>query len=656
MKPSHIVLGGSLASFVLLAGGVCAQAITEFSAGITPGAGPTGITAGPDGNLWFAESTGNRIGRITPQGVVTEFSAGITAGAAPYGITAGPDGNLWFTEYDGDRIGRITPQGVVTEFSAGITAGAHPNAITAGPDGNLWFTEAVGGRIGRITPIGVVTEFSAGIGSTIGWHLNSITAGPDGNLWFAELHFDFWGNPRGRIGRMTPLGVVTEFNVASAKRITTGHDGNLWFIDYYIGTRNLIGRITPQGVVTVFYDDIIEQAWLDDITAGPDGNLWFTEYDTIYPGIGAIGRITPLGRTKEFRAGLSTYPTPTKIAAGPDGALWFTEYAGSRIGRIEPPPIAVSSARTFVASNGLDSNYCTLQNPCRQLAAALLTTASGGEIVVLDSADYAPVAIYWPVTIVAPPGVHPSISVPSGHGIDVDTLASKVTLRGLTINGAGGDVGINLVSGKALYIEDCVVTGFTNAGLQAISSTAGSVYVRDSAFRDNVNGALFGLTPGAFVVADVRLLTYIERSVFENNAAAGIRFTGGNLTIGITNATITDSVLAGGTWGLDVSPIGGTINVDVRGTRIARNAASGLRVGSAAGPLTVLDLASSEVSGNGIGIETLTGGTTAYVTDTTITANMTGITHVAGSAVSFGDNRLTRNGANGTFTSTAPKQ
>jgi hypothetical protein len=42
-----------------------AQVITEFSAGITAGASLTGITAGPDGNLWFAEEAGDRIGRIT---------------------------------------------------------------------------------------------------------------------------------------------------------------------------------------------------------------------------------------------------------------------------------------------------------------------------------------------------------------------------------------------------------------------------------------------------------------------------------------------------------------------------------------------------------------------------------------------------------------
>jgi streptogramin lyase len=40
--------------------------------------------------------------------VVTEYGSGITAGAVLWDITAGPDGNLWFTENIGNRIGRIT--------------------------------------------------------------------------------------------------------------------------------------------------------------------------------------------------------------------------------------------------------------------------------------------------------------------------------------------------------------------------------------------------------------------------------------------------------------------------------------------------------------------------------------------------------------------
>jgi virginiamycin B lyase len=37
----------------------------------------------------------------------------------PAGITAGPEGNVWFTENGGDRIGKITTAGVVTEYNGG---------------------------------------------------------------------------------------------------------------------------------------------------------------------------------------------------------------------------------------------------------------------------------------------------------------------------------------------------------------------------------------------------------------------------------------------------------------------------------------------------------------------------------------------------------
>ena len=47
---------------------------------------------------------GTEIGRITTGGVITEFA---TPTAGPVGITSGPDGNLWFTEQGGNKIGQV---------------------------------------------------------------------------------------------------------------------------------------------------------------------------------------------------------------------------------------------------------------------------------------------------------------------------------------------------------------------------------------------------------------------------------------------------------------------------------------------------------------------------------------------------------------------
>src|SRR5579875_670967 len=73
-----------------------------------------------------------------------------TPNSAPESVTVGPDGNIWFTEAQGNKIGRITPSGAITEYPVAIPQ-SYPFGITAGPDEALWFTSAVASTIGRIS-------------------------------------------------------------------------------------------------------------------------------------------------------------------------------------------------------------------------------------------------------------------------------------------------------------------------------------------------------------------------------------------------------------------------------------------------------------------------------------------------------------------------
>jgi streptogramin lyase len=59
-------------SVSLLAHVALGQLITEFPVP-TASSGVLGITAAPDGNLWFTEQSANKLGRITLAGVITEF-------------------------------------------------------------------------------------------------------------------------------------------------------------------------------------------------------------------------------------------------------------------------------------------------------------------------------------------------------------------------------------------------------------------------------------------------------------------------------------------------------------------------------------------------------------------------------------------------------
>ena len=73
----------------------------------------------------------NRIGRITTAGVVTEFAAGISANSSPEEITVGADGNLWFTEFDGNRIGRLDLPLTAAGTTVNTTEGQPFNGIVA---------------------------------------------------------------------------------------------------------------------------------------------------------------------------------------------------------------------------------------------------------------------------------------------------------------------------------------------------------------------------------------------------------------------------------------------------------------------------------------------------------------------------------------------
>jgi streptogramin lyase len=286
----------------------------QFS--VTWSSEPQGITAGPDGNIWFTEKSGNRIGRITPTGTVTEFAVP-TAHGYPDDITTGPDGNLWFTEGNVNKIGRITPTGTITEFTLPSAYG-DPYGIIAGPDGNIWFTKRNAKKIGRITPTGTITEFS--IPEVDSSRPEAITAGPDGNLWFTK-------SGPSKIGRITTAGTITEFVVPTADSapwvITAGPDGNVWFTETF---GNKIGRITPTGTITEF--TLPSTGSLPaGITAGPDGNIWFAEY-----GVNKIGELSgidgPLFTLRLMHGGnpVNTYSTfHDAYAAAVDGDIIQTQ-------------------------------------------------------------------------------------------------------------------------------------------------------------------------------------------------------------------------------------------------------------------------------------------------------------------------------------------
>lgn len=288
--------------------------ISEFALPSTESE-PLSITHGPEGDIWFTEYRGERLGRITTGGEVSELPLPSTS-AHPEGIAVGPEGDIWFAERSADKIGRMTPTGETVEFQI-PAAEAEPEGIATGPEGNLWFTETKGDAIARITPGGAVSEYKL---PTPGSRPKRIVLGPDGNLWFTESQAN-------RIGRVTPAGAITEIQLPSVTGgpwgIAAGPGETIWFTDFQAGK---IGRITTAGEVKE-YALSTDRSFPGNIAPGPDGDMWFTERNG-----DKIGRITPEGKISEFS--LPRLSDPAGITAGPDGKMWFAEAETGKIGEI----------------------------------------------------------------------------------------------------------------------------------------------------------------------------------------------------------------------------------------------------------------------------------------------------------------------------------
>jgi len=308
---------------------------TTFELG-NAGYGGNALAAGPDGNMWFTNTAKNAIGVITGKGAVTYFpvpteprqGSNESMGSGLFGLTAGPDGNMWFTGFYQDVIGNVTPSGVVTLYRVPL-ANSRPYGITAGVDGNLWFTLDAANGIGRITPDGVITLFPIPTPGVDGITVNTsdcvmcgylITAGPQDSLWFTIPAANM-------IGRITVQGVVTTFPVEPGPApsaatgysgplvsLTTGADGRIY---YARNTASKIGAMTVNGVETNYA--LPAGAAPTMITAAPNGTLWISE-----PGLSSLGSLST-----RVRPSITQFPIPTPNsvpgagAIGPDGNLWY---------------------------------------------------------------------------------------------------------------------------------------------------------------------------------------------------------------------------------------------------------------------------------------------------------------------------------------------
>ena len=312
----------AVAALLLAARGFAAQ-ITEYP--LAPSSGPLGITLGPDGKMWFTESTTNRIASIANDGTIHEIPLQ-NADSFPSYIQSGPFGWVYFNEPGSGHVGFYDALGNYGLHEDGVTGAV---ASTLGFGGYLWQVHADS----TVTAIWPAVENSVARTCTFSDGLphdfTGIASLFDGTLVITDTAYN------GLVTLSVADGACTfgyrSFPFVPAQvapqSITLGSDSLGWFVEV-LGDKIGIDYGGQSPVEVALAAGSLPRS----IVPAPDGTYWFTE-----SGTNKIGHITHDRTITEY-----TVPTPNSkpwgIAVGADGSVWFTEYTTSKIGRLQLHP------------------------------------------------------------------------------------------------------------------------------------------------------------------------------------------------------------------------------------------------------------------------------------------------------------------------------
>ena len=166
-------------------------------------AGPVGVVADPDWNLFVCDCNANAIVQVKPDGEVKTLAAGALF-ACPNGITRDVAGNLYVVNFANDLLVRIDPSGQASEFA---TVGAgNGNAHVALAGERIYVTKIKTNELfavrldGTGEPVLVAGSGAAEIVDGAGAEAalkspNGLAAGPEGERLYMNNIVGTWREP-----------------------------------------------------------------------------------------------------------------------------------------------------------------------------------------------------------------------------------------------------------------------------------------------------------------------------------------------------------------------------------------------------------------------------------------------------------------------------
>jgi sugar lactone lactonase YvrE len=525
---------------------------------LSAGSGPWCIATDTAGNVYLCDSDNNLIRKMSSNGAVTTLAGsganGDADGPAAQASFNGPDyiavdgaGNLYVAESGGNRIRKITPAGLVSTFAGSGAQGAAdgpaatatfatPTGLAIDSAGNVYVADEFNNTIRKITSAGVVSTLAGtagvqgsadGTGPAASFYLpKGMTIDAAGNLYIGDT-FNF------TVRKITPAGVVT--TVAGTAGVPGSADGtgpaaqfsqpqglavdsanNLYLTD--VGNYT-IRMINSAGVVTTLAGSVGKNGSADGTGAAAqffgalgvatdgNGNIYVadggnTEVRKIAPGavVTTVAGSTGLGGNTDGTGPAARFDQPVGITTDSLGNVYIADVFASTIRMITPSAVVTTIAGSPVT--GSPNN----QNDVDGIGTAAGFEEPTGIAADLNGNLYVPDTLFDTIRKIAPGGVVTTIAGQKGNGGSTDGIGTAALFQqpgALAVDAAGN-----------LYIADTgnfTIRKMDSSG--AVTTLAGTAGVFGSAdgtgaaasFHDPVDLAVD--SAGNLYVADSKNFT-----------------------------------------------------------------------------------------------------------------------------------------------------
>jgi virginiamycin B lyase len=275
---------------------------------------------GPDGNIYIAVMSGNRIARFDPR-AKTFREWDLPEGARPHGLVVAKDGTVFYTGNGNGSIGELDPATgkVISHFTPSQGGGPHTAVLDA--EGNVWFTGQGGGYLGRLDrKSGKITEIPMP-GGPYGLAIDR-----QGRIWVCRMGANALGIYDPKSGKTDELRTAPG---SRPRRIAAAPDGTLWVTYYGSG---VLAKVDPAAkkVVKEYPMPAGPRAGPYAVTVDGAGRVWANEIDT-----DTVAMLDP--KTEKVRV----FKLPSggagirKAIVDGEGRFWYMGSHNGKLGVIE---------------------------------------------------------------------------------------------------------------------------------------------------------------------------------------------------------------------------------------------------------------------------------------------------------------------------------